>query len=232
MTWLGFCCTKTSKPPNTLYECQWTAAADLVFDARNWVFRLVHASHCPCSGHRYKSRYLQLTCLRGYPIPFHQFLRVFLWCSWLLFPCFTLPSVRILSEVPNGHLSRDGNQHVSWAFHVTRTAFSFLALWQQKNSLYWPIHAYTGLYWPILRIPSSIFWAPPWPRPWQFKLEVPSFEETPELLLLGELRRQLFILKRAIEARHGKLRFLAWNTRDFFHETCRDSLDNMGLTWG
>ncbi|CAL1169625.1 unnamed protein product [Cladocopium goreaui] len=30
--------------------------------------------------------------------------------------------------------------------------------------------------------------------------EVPSFEETPELLLLGELRRQLFILKRAIEA--------------------------------
>eukprot|EP00435_Cladocopium_sp_Y103_P070485 s7_g35.t1 len=30
--------------------------------------------------------------------------------------------------------------------------------------------------------------------------EVPSFEETPELLLLGELRRQLFLLKRAIEA--------------------------------
>ena len=30
--------------------------------------------------------------------------------------------------------------------------------------------------------------------------EVPSFEETPELLLLGELRRHLFLLKRAIEA--------------------------------
>eukprot|EP00434_Breviolum_minutum_P038849 symbB.v1.2.034471.t1/scaffold4456.1/size39484/3 len=30
--------------------------------------------------------------------------------------------------------------------------------------------------------------------------EVPSYEETPELLLLGELRRHLFLLKRAIEA--------------------------------
>ena len=31
-------------------------------------------------------------------------------------------------------------------------------------------------------------------------LQVPSYEETPELLLLGELRRHLFLLKRAIEA--------------------------------
>ena len=54
-----------------------------------------------------------------------------------------------------------------------------------SHSLYWPILAYTH---PIFHHLS--------PSPWQ----VPSFEETPELLLLGELRRQLFLLKRAVEA--------------------------------
>jgi hypothetical protein len=111
VTSLGFCCTKTT-------EHLWTPSTNaneqqqqILLDARNWVFRLVHASHCPATVRAVAIaiiRYLQFNCLRGYPIPFHQFLRVFLWCSWLLFPCFTLPSVWILSEVPNGPLSRDG----------------------------------------------------------------------------------------------------------------------------
>ena len=98
---------------NTLHECQWSG----------WMQEIEHFSLCPCNSHRYYSILFVIYHVRAwgaFPFRFTSFA-----CHFdVTFPGFTLPSVWILLEVPNGHYP-GRVWHDTWELDVVRTAYFF-----------------------------------------------------------------------------------------------------------